>query len=410
MKPLVAVFAVALLARLAAQAVLGAFVHPETWEYEVIANNLLSGHGYTYVVGDTAYVAYVSSPLYVLLTAGTYLLTGHSQPALLVMQALFGAATALLAAWLAARVFRPEAGWVAGCLVALDPGLLVYASKLHPLTIDAFAFLALVCACVALRNRPRWQDAARLGLLVGVVALTRTTVLSLLPILVWWAHRFRALSVAAAAVLVLIGLVVYSPWPLRNSLLLGQFVPGSSESTEWLWRGSNPNATGSSLTSDGRSMLDAAPSDFQSRIGTASEAERMGIYRDAAVQFIAQHPVDALRLYLLKLKGFWWGSETTGLSYPAAWTVVYDAWYASVLVLGVVGAWWGWRAQVNRSAMVLIVASLALISLTQALFYVEGRHRLAVEPLVLVLAGVGVVYLASLIQVPRWQTQRRRLT
>src|ERR1700736_2541934 len=129
LKPLPVVFALGLAARLGAQIVLGAYVHPETWEYEDIANNLLAGHGYTYVSGGTTYVAAVSSPLYVLLTAGVYAITGHSQAAMLVLQALFGAATAVLAGWLAARTFQPEAAWTAGALVALDPGLAVYATK-----------------------------------------------------------------------------------------------------------------------------------------------------------------------------------------------------------------------------------------------------------------------------------------
>ena len=52
------------------------------------------------------------------------------------------------------------------------------------------------------------------------------------------------LTVLAVAVL------VYAPWPARNSLLLGQLTFGSSEATEWLWRGNNPNANGGSLTAD----------------------------------------------------------------------------------------------------------------------------------------------------------------
>src|SRR5713101_4373437 len=105
LRPLVLIFVLGLAARLGAQLVLGAYAHAETWEYEDIANSLLAGHGYTYATGGTTYVAAVSSPLYVLLTAGVYLVTGHSQAAMLVLQALFGAATAVLAGWLAARSF-----------------------------------------------------------------------------------------------------------------------------------------------------------------------------------------------------------------------------------------------------------------------------------------------------------------
>jgi 4-amino-4-deoxy-L-arabinose transferase-like glycosyltransferase len=407
-RSLTVVFVAAVLLRLLTQVLLGAFGHPDTWEYEDIANSMLAGHGYTYVVGQTPYVAAVSSPLYVLLTAGVYLVTSHNQSVILVIQALCGGATAVLAGWLAARASRPEAAWVAGGLVAVDPGLLVYAAELHPLTVDALAFLVVICACVALPARPGIGPMALVGVALGIAALTRTTILSLTPLLLWWIHRFRGLRVlsGAAAAFVVVAVLVYSPWPIRNSLLLGQFVPGSSESTEWLWRGTNANATGSSLTPDGLTMLAVASPEFQARVSAASESERITLYRDAAFQFIEQHPSDAARLFILKLKGFWWGTDTTGLQYPPLWTPIYDAWYVTVLVLAGVGLWYTWRDARARPIAVLIVGSLVLVAISQAVFYVEGRHRLAVEPLLLVLAGIGICQLAALARVPRFEAQQ----
>jgi 4-amino-4-deoxy-L-arabinose transferase-like glycosyltransferase len=409
-RPLTVIFVVAVLLRIGVQVAFGAYAHPDVWEYEDIANSLLAGHGYTYVVGQTPYVAAVSSPLYVLLTVGVYLVTDHSQSVVLVLQALAGGLTAVLAGWLAARASRREAAWLAGGLVAIDPGLLVYSTELHPLSLDALAFLAVICLAVALPMRPRVGSAALVGLALGVAALTRTTILSLTPILLLWARRYRGMPLLSwsAAALVAVALLVYGPWPIRNSLLLGQLVPGSSEATEWLWRGTNPNATGSSLTADGRTMLAAAPPDFEAQVSAASEAERIDLYRAAAYHFIEQHPQDAAGLFAIKLKAFWWGSESTGLLYPTFWTPVYDAWYFTILVFAAVGLWSTSRDERGRSVAVLIVASLILVALSQAVFYVEGRHRLAVEPLVLVLAGIGVCQAAARAYLPRLETQRLR--
>jgi uncharacterized membrane protein len=401
-RPLPAVFVTAVLLRLAAQVLLGAFVHARTWEYEDVANSILAGHGYTYVLDQKTYVAAESSPLYILITAGVYALTGHSQTVMLVLQALLGGATAALAGWLAGRAVRPEVAWLAGGLVAIDPALLVYAAELHSLTLDALAFVAVISACVALPIRPHWWQAALVGLLVGVGALTRMTVLALTPVIILWANRCRGLRLISLATLMLVGVaaLVYSPWPVRNSILLGQFVPSSSESTEWLWRGTNPNATGGSYTSDGRTMLAAAPAEFQRRVADASEAQRIAIYRDAAFAYISAQPFDAMRLYGVKLKAFWWGADTTGDQYPATWTVVYEAWYAAMLILAAVGTWSMWRDARARAIASLILASLLLISATQAAFYVEGRHRFAVEPLIFLLAGVGLSQLAMRARVP----------
>jgi 4-amino-4-deoxy-L-arabinose transferase-like glycosyltransferase len=303
----------------------------------------------------------------------------------------------VLAGWLAARTFRPEAAWTAGLLVAVDPGLAVYATKLHPLSLDALAFLAVVCACIGLPARASWGRLGLLGALLGLAALTRTTILSFLPVLVVWIHRFKAVPLLSRQVLALVvaTALLYGAWPIRNSILLDQVAPGSSESMEWLWRGTNPQATGSSFTAGGQTMLEAAPEAFRAQINAASEAERIGIYRDAAMQYASTHPADVARLYIIKLKAFWWGSESTGALYPPAWTPLYNAWYATMLLLAAAGVWWAWRQPAIRPALMLIVVSLLLVSASQAIFYVEGRHRLAVEPLLLVLSGVGLSWLAS---------------
>ena len=243
------VFVIALLARLAGQVALRAYVEPRTWEYEAIANNLLAGRGYTFEILGEVYVASQSSPLYIFLTAGVYLLTAHSQVAMLVLQALLGAATATLVAWLAGRSCSMVAAWCAGLLVALDPGLIVYAAELHSLTLDAFAFVALVAATLALPPAPRARQMALVGALFGVAALTRSTALVLLPLVLVWLRHYRAVRLMSRPTLALIGVavLVFAPWSIRNSLLLGQPVLVSSEATEWLWRGNNPAATGSSV-------------------------------------------------------------------------------------------------------------------------------------------------------------------
>jgi 4-amino-4-deoxy-L-arabinose transferase-like glycosyltransferase len=380
------VFVLALLARLAGQVLLNAYAAPRTWEYELIANNLLAGRGYTYQLDGATYVASQSSPLYIFLVAGVYLVTGHSQTVLLVIQALLGAVTATLAAWLARRMGSLAAGWWAGLLVAFDPGLVVYTAELHSLTLDALAFLGLVCGVVALPRRPGLGQLVMLGVLFGLATLTRSTALVVLPFALVWLVRYRGLPLVSRHSAALIGaaLLVCAPWSIRNSVLLGEPVLVSSEASEWLWRGNNPAATGSSYTLDGRRMLDVAPQDFQDRIYAAGEAERVRLYRDAALDFMRSHPLDAAALYARKLKAFFWGSDTTGLLYPPEWLLGYYVWSGFMLGSAVLGSVLARR----RPETVLVIAFLLVSALTQSLFYVEGRHRLAVEPLILVLSAL----------------------
>jgi 4-amino-4-deoxy-L-arabinose transferase-like glycosyltransferase len=366
------------------------------WEYENIANNLVAGRGYTYDQDGTPYVAKASSPLYVLLTAAVYAITDHNHAVMMVAQAVFGGLTAALVTSMVARSFPPGAAWAAGGLVAIDPALALYAAKLHPLSLDALGFVAIACMAVALPAGRGSRRFAKLGVTIGLAALTRPTALVLTPMLILWSSRYRGLRVLspAAVALVAVAVLVYAPWPIRNSLLLGELVPSSSEASEWLWRGTNPAATGSPWTNDGRTMLQAAPENFQRRIAATSEGGRISLYFDAAVQFIRDNPRSTATLYLEKLKAFWWGSNATGSFYPSQWSVLYGAWYLAILLMAAVGIWRAFREPATTETAALVLSTLVLVSLTQAVFYVEGRHRLAVEPLLLVMSGPGLNWLA----------------
>jgi hypothetical protein len=403
-----AIFLVGFLARIAGQFVLDAYSHPQVFEYQEIATNLLAGRGYTYASPDGGtYVASQSSPLYILLTAAVYAVTDQSETAMLVLQAIVGGLTAALACHLGRRVFSQPAGNAAGLLVALDPALVVYAAELHSLTLDAFANVVLISGSVAVRPRPTTGRLAMLGALFGLSALTRATALALLPLHVVWLGygRVRRMLVPALA-MITVALAVYAAWPVRNTLLLGQLTLGSSEASEWLWRGNNPAANGGSLTPAGQRMLDIAPPDFRARIQTATESERMDLYKDAALTFMKSDPGAAVGLYFKKLGAFWWGSEATGVLYPGVWSTLYYAWYLGVVLTAALGVWIGLSEKDTRSVSVLILSTCLIVSATQAIFYVEGRHRIAVEPLLLILSGAGLAWLRSLWQSRTDMTER----
>src|SRR5262249_52968346 len=92
----------------------------------------------------------------------------------------------------------------------------------------------------------------------------------------------------------------------------------------------------------------------------------------------------------LKLKAFVWASDLTGRAYPPAWAFAYGLWYATLLACAVPGVWLSRRDEDSWSVVTLILVCVALIGATQAVFYVEGRHRVAVEPLRAVLSGSGI--------------------
>jgi hypothetical protein len=110
--------------------------------------------------------------------------------------------------------------------------------------------------------------------------------------------------------------------------------------------------------------------------------------------FVREHPDAFLRLTAAKLFHFWWFAEQTGIEYPRSWLRLYQAYYVLIVALAVVGLTRGLgRGARSRQDVVLLLLFLAALSGLQSLYYVEGRHRWEVEPMVLALSGCGAAVL-----------------
>jgi len=366
-KGLLAIAALAFLLRLAYAAASGALTHPQVWEQSRIATNLLERHEFSFEWTGTTYRAYCE-PMYPFVLAAV-----QNRTAMVLLQIVVAAFTV----WLTGRLAEsatgvPAAGPVAALLMAIHPGFIRYSAVLHPLTFDT---LFVVAAALALITR-RWLAA---GALIGLGVLTRPTIL----LLTLFQRRIAA---------VLITIAIIAPWTIRNAVVLHDFVLTRSGTGFVFWLGNNPNATGSAVDVHGRPLLEAAPREFQARIHTADELTRDRIFRDAAWNYIAANPIAAIDRVARRLYYFWWFSPEWGAQYSATQKIVYRLWWSFLLLLILAGA-----TVARRREVWLPVAMALLVSLAQSVYYVEGRHRLAIEPLLLPMAALTLT-----IGGPRW--------
>jgi hypothetical protein len=139
-------------------------------------------------------------------------------------------------------------------------------------------------------------------------------------------------------------------------------------------------------------MLDDAPAEFRARILAADEVEQQRLFRDAYADFLREQPGDALALWARKLLYAWWFSPVSGAEHPGWALPLYRPYYVLAAVLAVAGVVSGLRRG-PRLLTAMLVACLAAISAGQAVFFVEGRHRLVLMPVVLALAVLGAVRL-----------------
>lgn len=396
---------------------LGMLWHPEPWEQEEIANHLLAGDGFIYEYLNTIYRSYCE-PLYPYLAAAVYAVTRHSQPALVLVQILFSAATAVFAAQCGWHVTRDRRVSVcAGFLVAIHPGLVLYSMKLHPLVLDSFFFTLVAWACLRYAHRPTPGEAARIGILSGLCALTRPTILAGLPWICGWVWRMTASSrgsrLKRVALLLALAAASLSPWVIRNYAVHGQFMLTRSNTPFVFWLGNNPRATGSALDQQGQPVIALAPPELLKKLETADELTQNRLFGEAARAFVLSDPWGFVWRTWKKWTYFWWFTPQAGLLYPRSWFQFYRVWW---FLLACAGLWGLWKARtlppISRASFWFLVGIAAAAGAAQSLFYIEGRHRLAIEPVLSCMIAFGLVKIGSAVlsalrSPPCWRAGRR---
>jgi 4-amino-4-deoxy-L-arabinose transferase-like glycosyltransferase len=217
-------FAVALVARLAVVA-WGRTRFPAAEDghyYDVLAQRLAAGQGYTWLWPDGAVTYAAHYPVgYPAMLAPAYAVFGASAGVAMTLNALIGAASA----YGAHRIVDEESvsRWrplAAGLVVALHPALLLYTPAVMTEGVTA-AWLVVAAAIAAhARRSPRaWPSLALLGVAMAVATLVRPQSLLLAPALGALAlpagASARTRGVSAAAV-TLLALACIAPWSVRN--------------------------------------------------------------------------------------------------------------------------------------------------------------------------------------------------
>ena len=405
MRPWLVLAAVALVPRVLLALYLGVWGEPERWEYDVIAASIHAGEGHNYQRGMFHYAAY-APPVWSYLLAALLALPSESRASIQVVQGLFclGAACAcvLLVKRLGGGLFTAR---LAGLLVALQPSLLYYSvAKSDPLPLNAFLLSLMALAATLVMEQPGLARSFGFGLLVALATLSRGTPAIAVPILatmLWAERRSRALPPVLAMVAGLfLGL---APWLIRNAIFLGEPMI-TSTSGENFWRGNNPLATGGVADKTGRTLTslswdDEVYSPFSPAIrqvlAHGNEADRQHVFAAEAWRFIREQPDHAFFLFTEKLKIFWWKVESRPEDYAASRSALYQWIYRSELFAALLGLFVLLRAKDPlhaarslRTAWIL-VALIVGISVLQSAFYVQGRHRFLIEPLMLIFTAFG---------------------
>lgn len=369
---------------------------PETWEYEVLALNLLEKHEFSYPHLGNDYRSYVG-PVFPFLCYLLHLIGGHSLFLYVVFHLSLGLTTIWLTHRLATRWLGTQTGYLAGLLVALEPGLVVYNSyKVDVLTLAMCLLLIGLEVFDRVTSTGRYRWSAFLGGLVGVAAMTRLDLVALLAPYVLWLMRdgaSRRKILAHALLATGLTALMVGPWIARNYAVHGRILL-TTTSGEQLWIGNHQGSIGVPDPSGNAYYLKVAPPSIRDAVTHGSELEQYDAFRKEAVHNILGDPAGFLRRAFQKFVYFWWFTPTYGEFYqdvPKELRDAYKIGYAILLGLALMGV--AGVGKIGDGRLQLLgwsaLAIMLVIAVIHAVYFVEGRHRVLVMPLLLMFSASG---------------------
>jgi len=366
------------------------------WHY---ARNLAEGRGfwmpnpYGPELGlDRAYA--FRPPLFPLLWGLAFHLTGGAYAPVRCAFALLGAATCVLA-YLAGRELLGDrtSSLLGGLLCALYPPLIWH--SVHLMTEPLFIFLLALGMYALLRYRAsarlRWILIA--GLAAGLGTLARSVLAGFVPVMAlwtWWVRGRGGRALRDAGLLCGVVLLVMLPWIVRNAVVLGAFVPTTTDAGHGFYVANNPNAL-----HDPRGFWIPKDWSFLKRPGERSvdEVEASRRLTRIAWRYLAGHPGAALRLMgrrFLALWRFYPHPRFVAMKY----VLIYAVSYIPLFPLMLFGAWLAHRgAGVRLAGLVLVDLLVLYTTAIHVLFLAMMRYRVPLMPFLLLFAAAGLMWL-----------------
>jgi tetratricopeptide (TPR) repeat protein len=380
--------------------VLDALFHHE-WAQQILAGDFW---------GDEVFFR---APFYPYLLAFLYKLGGTSIAFAVLVQHIIGSLSAVLVYLLARRYFTRRVSVAAGIVAAFYWPLIYFEGDLLFETLIVFLDLALLLVLAIAIERRSTALLAAAGLVLGLSAITRPSILILVPVLpVVFRHAAERRKdpgagrawIRQTAIVVAGSLVFILPVLVRNFAVGRDFVPIASQGGVNFYIGNNPQSNGS------QAMVPGARADlygtYQGAIELAEKdagrklkpSEVSTYYTRKALDFIVTEPAGAARLFFKKLYLFWAGIERSNDKYmqffwkryglgrfpfPGFWLVGPFALLGGALLI---------RRWKEYSLLYLFVLSYMI---GVVIFFVNGRFRLPVAPVLIIFASYAFFHLLA---------------
>jgi len=363
-----------------------------------IAFNLVSGEGYVY--GSGAPTAR-RGPVPVLFLASLFYLFGpQAFPVpIVVSQWVWDAASAVLIYFITMDLWgRQQVAVLAAVMFALHPIVTENSIQVNVEPLATFLLLAFILTFLRALYNPKWVRFIWPGSLLGLSILS-LAVLQFFPVLavaliVVALRAEKRRTLVAVATFCLSLLVVWSPWIIRNYLVLDTFVPVSTLGGHNLLKNHQTLGEADYLrfrnTQEDEVIKERLFAARGIDIKQLSEVEQDELFRAAALDFIRTYPDRFLTLSVVRFFRLWF-NQGLGLG-PNMLAYVATAVNGPLILLTLTaclcfrGDW----IKLALPLLALLVYSTAFYVATAA----ELRYSIPFMPLIIILSAYALVNIA----------------
>lgn len=346
------------------------------------------------------------APLYPYLLAFMYRMSGVAQTGILTLQAFFGSLSVVFVYLTAKIAFNERAALVSGMIALLYGPALFYDGLILSESTQYLLYSALIFFLVRCLLKQAWRDYITAGALAGLCALGRASMLAVLPFVIVLIlvgskkKRETALRAAGMVAMTILMLLPATAHNIRN----GDAVLVTSNFGLNLFIGNNPGADGRYNTPRGLSLDEDFAGTRVAEILTGKKLKPSGVsgfWTGKALEHIADDPLRAIRLTLLKFARFFEGYEIPQAEnyyylrgrFPALKIAFLPFWIVAPLGLTALIV----TLRENRSSRLLLVFIFAY-ALSIVPFFVIARFRLLVVPAMLAGSGYACLHLYSCVK------------
>ena len=363
---------------------------PHNWMYSrgielgTLAQSLAAGQGLSSPFGGSTGPTALLAPGYPAIICVLFRIFGcftfTAAIAVILMQVLFSVTTVLLIMMVARRCFDRRTADLAGVFWAVSLPLLWMPEIFWETCLSTLFMVGMIALALRCEQKPSRSLWALMGAYCGSAALVNPALLmALLALLGWAAWQTRKTLRYSPLLGLLVLLLVFAPWPIRNARTLGAFIPLRSTVGLELWMGNRAGATGF-LDESAFPIFNRGEYDEYVLKG---EVAYMRHKSALAKAYVCGHPVEFIRLSALRFMRFWAGTGNKDGSIIFAMHAILTT---SLAAIGL----WRLFGERRRSLAILFLLPLLLFPLPYYITHAEFRYRLVIDPVLTILAAFGV--------------------